>query len=71
MHTEARRDRRHVRAIGGRAHSVHFLVGEPCSRTFTWFRRRPDQRVIGPVLGLGTLTDALIPFFGSERTRTL
>lgn len=43
----------------GCSHSAHFLVREPCSRSFTWFRRRADQRVIGSVLGIGA--DALIP----------
>ena len=45
----------------GCSHSVHFLVGEACSRSFLWFRRRPDRRVIGPVLRLGILADTLIP----------
>lgn len=45
----------------GCSHSVHFLVSESCSRSFLWFRRRADQRVIGLAFGLGILTSALIP----------
>lgn len=45
----------------GCSHSVHFLVGEACSRSFTWFHRRADQRVIGPILGLRIGADALTP----------
>lgn len=45
----------------GCSHSVHFRVRETCSRSFTWFRRRIDQRVVGPVLGVGIPTSALVP----------
>ena len=45
----------------GCSHSVHFLVREPCSRSFLWFRRRPDQRVVGLAVGVGIPADALIP----------
>lgn len=45
----------------GCSHSVHFLVGEPCSRSFLWFRRRADQRVVGLAVGLCIGADALIP----------
>ena len=48
-------------SCAGCSHSVHFLVREPCSTSFLWFHRRPDQRVVGPVLGLRILADALIP----------
>ena len=50
-----------VRASSLRAdcsHSVHFLVREPCSRSFLWFRRRANQRVVrlpGEVGDRGTL----------------
>ena len=60
--SEPARQRVHAHALRACcSHSVHFLVGEACSRSFLWFRRRPDQRVIGSVLGLGILADALIP----------
>ncbi|MFT4135558.1 hypothetical protein [Microbacterium sp.] len=62
MNLEPARQRGHAHALrAGCSHSVHFGVREACSRSFLWFRRRPDQRVIGPVLGLGILADALIP----------
>lgn len=44
-----------------RSHSVHFLLREACSKSFLWFRRRVDQRVIGPILGLRIPADGLIP----------
>ena len=53
------RDADSVRA--GCSHSVHFAVGEACSRSFAWFRRRPDQRVIRLSDRGGILADALIP----------
>ncbi len=62
VNTELLCQRVHAHALrAGCSHSVHFLVGETCSRSFLWFRRRADQRVIGPVVGLGILADALIP----------
>ena len=45
----------------GCSHSVHFLVRQACSRSFLWLRRRVDQRIIGPVLGLRIIADALTP----------
>ena len=56
------RQRFHAHALrAGCSHSVHFLGREPCSRSFLWFRRRPDQRVVGLALGVGIPADALIP----------
>lgn len=45
----------------GCSHSVHFAVCESCSRSFLWFRRRTDQRIVGVAVGPGTSTCALIP----------
>ena len=45
----------------GCSHSVHFLVGQACSRSFLWFRRRTDQRVIRLPGRVGIPTSALIP----------
>ena len=62
MHAELLRQRGDADAVcAGCSHSVHFLVREPCSRSFLWFRRRADQRVIGPAVGLCIGADALIP----------
>lgn len=47
----------HADAIcAGCSHSVHFLLHEACSRSFLWFRRLTDQRVIGPIFGLAVLS---------------
>ena len=55
-------NRVHADTVGaGCSHSVHFLVREACSRSFLWFRRRADQKVIRLPFGLGILTSALIP----------
>lgn len=43
------------------SHSVHFLVREACSRSFTWFRRRVDQGIVGGARDLGIVASALIP----------
>lgn len=62
MHPEPTGQRGHADAmLAACSHSVHFLVHEPCSRSLLWFRRRPNQRVIGLALGLGIPTSALIP----------
>ena len=62
MNAEAARQCGHAdTGSSGCSHSVHFALREPCSRSFLWFLRRPDQRVIGLTLGLGLLTNALIP----------
>ena len=62
MHAELLRQRGDADAVcAGCSQSVHFLVREPCSRSFLWFRRRADQRVIGPAVGLCIGADALIP----------
>lgn len=45
----------------GCSHCVHFLVREPCSRSFLWFPRRADQRIVSLVLALGIPAVALIP----------
>lgn len=45
----------------GCSHSVHFLVGQACSRSFLWFRRRADQRVVGLAVGLCIRANPLIP----------
>lgn len=62
MDAEPAREGRHADALRtGCSHGVHFLVREPCSRSFLWFRRSVDQRVIGLALRLGIPANALIP----------
>lgn len=62
MNSEPARQRLHADALGaGCLHSVHFLVRQPCSRSFTWFRRPADQGVVGLAFGLGIPANALIP----------
>lgn len=62
MNPEPPRKRGHTLASGpGCSRSVYFLVSEACSRSFLWLRRRVDQRIIGPVLGLRIIADALTP----------
>ena len=62
MHSELPRQRADANAVrAGCSHSVHFLVCEPCSRSFLWFRRRADHRVICLAVGLGIPVRALIP----------
>lgn len=47
VHAELAGEGRHTGTSGaGCSHSVHFLVREPCSRSFLWFRRRADQGVV-------------------------
>lgn len=56
------RDFLHADAVlAGCSHRVHFAVREPRSRSFTWFRRRGDQRIIRLVLGVGMVVNPLIP----------
>ena len=51
--------RLHADTVGaGCSHNVHFGVSETCSRSFLWFRRRADQRVVDLALGLGIPTSA-------------
>ena len=45
----------------GCSHGVHFAVREACSRSFTWFRRRADQRIVRLSDRLGILPVSLIP----------
>lgn len=52
-------------ALTGCSHSVHFLVCEPCSRSFLWFRRHPNQRVISLTVGVSIVARPSIPR-GSE-----
>ncbi len=62
MDTELLCHRIHADALStGCSHSVHFLVREPCSRSFTWFHRCTDQRVISLTLGVGGAANPLIP----------
>lgn len=62
VNPEPARQRVHAHTLrAGCSHSVHFAVRQPCSRSFLWFRRRADQRVIGSALGLRIGVDALIP----------
>lgn len=62
VNPEPPRQRGHTLASGpGCSYSVYFLVSEACSRSFLWLRRGVDQRVIGPVLGLRIIADALTP----------
>lgn len=62
VNPEPPRKRGHTLASGpGCSHSVYFLVSEACSRSFLGLRRRADQRIIGPGLGLRIIADALTP----------
>lgn len=62
MDAELPRQCVHADAVrAGCSDSVHFLVRETCSRSFLWFRRRADQRVVGLAVGLCIGTGALIP----------
>ena len=62
MHPEPASQGDHADALcAGCSHGVHFLVREPCSRSFGWFRRRADQRVVGLPGEAGLVADALIP----------
>ena len=62
MHPVLRCERCHADAAGaGCSHSVHFLVRESCSRSFLWFRRRADQKVIRLPGEVGIPVDAFIP----------
>ncbi|CCH76166.1 hypothetical protein BN12_110022 [Nostocoides japonicum T1-X7] len=59
VNSETTRQRVHAHALpAGCSQYVHFLVGEACSRPLPWIRRRTDQRVVGPILGLGILERA-------------
>ena len=62
MHPVPTGQRGHAHAVcAGCSHSVHFLVREPCSRSFRWFHRRADQRIVGLAFGLSIAADTLIP----------
>lgn len=57
VNPELIRQRDHADSLhAGCSHSVHFLLHEACSGSFFWFRRRTDQRVIGPIFGLAVLS---------------
>ena len=45
----------------GCSHSVHFLVREPCLKSFAWFRRCTDQGVVSLTLRVGIVASPLIP----------
>lgn len=56
------RERVHADAtLAGCSHSVHFAIGEPCSRSFLWFRRRANQSIVSLTLGVGISANPLIP----------
>lgn len=62
VHPELTSHGLHADALcAGCSHSVHFLVGQACSRSFLWFRRHADQRVVGLAVGLCIRANPLIP----------
>lgn len=62
VHSELASQRVHAYTLCvGCSHGVHFLLGEACSRSFTWFRRRTDQQVARLSDRGGVLAEALIP----------
>jgi hypothetical protein len=62
VNAELLRESVHADAVlAGCSHSVHFLAREACSRSFLWFRRRPDQSVIHLVHDVGITANPLIP----------
>src|SRR5690606_9455999 len=48
-------------ALASCSDSVHFALHEACSRSFLWFHRRADQRVVLLRGEGGIVADALIP----------
>ena len=62
MHAVLKCECGHADAVrAGCSHGVHFAVREACSRSFTWFRRRADQRIVRLSDRLGILSVSLIP----------